>query len=127
MNISNVTELITGIALFLFGMMLMGEGLKQVAGNKLEVILFKLTGRPIKGLLFGAGITTVIQSSSTTSVMVVGFVNSGMMKVRQAIPIVLGAIFGTSITGWVICLSGNNSASGWLVLFSTGTLTCILH
>lgn len=125
MNISNITELITGIALFLFGMMLMGEGLKQVAGNKLEVILFKLTGKPIKGLLFGAGITTVIQSSSATSVMVVGFVNSGMMKVKQAIPIVLGAIFGTSITGWVICLSGNNSASGWLVLFSTGTLTCI--
>ena len=125
MNISNITELITGIALFLFGMALMGEGLKQVAGNKLEVILFKLTGKPIKGLLFGAGITTVIQSSSATSVMVVGFVNSGIMKVRQAIPIVLGAIFGTSITGWIICLSGNNSASGWLVLFSTSTLTCI--
>lgn len=124
MNISNITELITGIALFLFGMTLMGEGLKQVAGNKLEVILFKLTGKPIKGLLFGAGITTVIQSSSATSVMVVGFVNSGIMKVRQAIPIVLGAIFGTSITGWVICLSGNDSASGWLVLFSTSTLTC---
>lgn len=106
-------------------MILMGEGLKQVAGNKLEVILFKLTGRPIKGLLFGAGITTVIQSSSATSVMVVGFVNSGIMKVRQAIPIVLGAIFGTSITGWVICLSGNDSASGWLFLFSTSTLTCV--
>lgn len=106
-------------------MTLMGEGLKQVAGNKLEVILFKLTGKPIKGLLFGAGITTVIQSSSATSVMVVGFVNSGIMKLRQAIPIVLGAIFGTSITGWVICLSGNDSASGWLALFSTSTLTCI--
>lgn len=125
MNISNITELITGIALFLFGMMLMGEGLKQVAGNKLEVILFKLTGKPIKGLLFGTGITTVIQSSSATSVMVVGFVNSGIMKLRQAIPIVLGAIFGTSITGWVICLSGNDSASGWLALFSTSTLTCV--
>lgn len=124
MNISNISELITGIALFLFGMTLMGEGLKKVAGSKLEVILFKLTGKPIKGLLFGAGITTVIQSSSATSVMVVGFVNSGIMKIRQAIPIVLGAIFGTSITGWVICLSGNNSASGWLALFSTGTLTC---
>ncbi len=125
MNISNFIELITGVALFLFGMTLMGEGLKQVAGNKLEIILYKLTGKPLKGLLFGAGITTVIQSSSATSVMVVGFVNSGIMKVRQAIPIVLGAIFGTSITGWIICLSGIDAGSGWLMLFSTGTLTCI--
>lgn len=123
MNISNILELITGIALFLFGMTLMGEGLKKVAGNKLEVILYRLTGKPFKGLLFGTGITTVIQSSSATSVMVVGFVNSGMMKVRQAIPIILGAIFGTSITGWVICLSGINAGSGWLMLFSTSTLT----
>lgn len=82
MNISNITELITGIALFLFGMLLMGEGLKQVAGNKLEIILYKLTGSPLKGLLFGTGITTVIQSSSATSVMVVGFVNSGIMKLK---------------------------------------------
>lgn len=125
MNISNIIELITGVALFLFGMTLMGEGLKQVAGNKLEVILYKLTGNPLTGLLFGAGITTVIQSSSATSVMVVGFVNSGIMKVRQAIPIVLGAIFGTSITGWVICLSGIDVGSGWLILFSTNTLTCL--
>lgn len=125
MDISNFIELITGIALFLFGMTLMGEGLKQVAGNKLEIILYKLTGKPIKGLLFGAGITTVIQSSSATSVMVVGFVNSGIMKVRQAIPIVLGAIFGTSITGWVICLSALDAGSGWLILFSSSTLTCV--
>jgi phosphate:Na+ symporter len=69
----------------------MGEGLKQVAGNKLEIILYKLTGSPLKGLLFGAGITTVIQSSSATSVMVVGFVNSGIIKVKQAIPIVTPA------------------------------------
>jgi phosphate:Na+ symporter len=125
MNISNIIELITGVAMFLFGMTLMGEGLKQVAGNKLEIILYKLTGKPLKGLLFGAGVTTVIQSSSATSVMVVGFVNSGVMKVRQAIPIVLGAIFGTSITGWVICLSGISAGSGWLMLFSTDTLMCL--
>ena len=125
MNVSNIIELITGIALFLFGMTLMGEGLKQVAGNKLEIILYKLTGKPLKGLLFGAVITTVIQSSSATSVMVVGFVNSGIMKVRQAIPIVLGAIFGTSITGWVICLSTLDAGSGWLILFSSSTLTCV--
>lgn len=125
MGFSNYTELMTGAALFLFGMTLMGEGLKRVAGNRLEVILYKLTGRPLKGLLFGAGITTVIQSSSATSVMVVGFVNSGIMKVRQAIPIVLGAIFGTSITGWIICLSGIDAGSGRLALFSAGTFTCV--
>lgn len=125
MNITIIIQLITGIALFLYGMTLMGDGLKQVAGNKLELILYKLTGKPLKGLLFGAGITTVIQSSSATSVMVVGFVNSGIMKVRQAIPIVLGAIFGTSITGWVICLSALDAGSGWLILFSSATLTCL--
>lgn len=124
MSVENVLELLTGIALFLFGMSLMGEGLKQVAGNKLEVILYKLTGSPLKGTLFGAGITAVIQSSSATSVMVVGFVNSGLMKLYQAIPVVLGAIFGTSITGWVICLSELNGASGLTALLSTSTLTC---
>lgn len=125
MNASMVAELLTGIALFLFGMTLMGDGLKKVAGNRLEMILYRLTGNPIRGILFGAGITTVIQSSSATSVMTVGFVNSGLMKVRQAVPVVLGAIFGTSITGWIICLSALNGASGLLALFSTDTLTCI--
>ena len=125
MQLSNVIELLTGIALFLFGMSLMGDGLKQVAGNRLEIILYKLTGSPLRGMLFGTGITTVIQSSSATSVMVVGFVNSGLMKLKQAIPVVLGAILGTSITGWVICLSSLDGASGWLSLFSTSTLTCV--
>ncbi len=125
MQLSNVIELLTGIALFLFGMSLMGDGLKQVAGNRLEIILYKLTGSPLRGMLFGTSITTVIQSSSATSVMVVGFVNSGLMKLKQAIPVVLGAILGTSITGWVICLSSLDGASGWLSLFSTSTLTCV--
>ena len=125
MSISIIIELITGIALFLFGMTLMGDGLKQVAGNRLGVILYKLTGSPVKGLLFGTGITTVIQSSSATSVMVVGFVNSGIMKLGQAIPIVLGSILGTSITGWIICLSAVNAGSGWLTLISSAMLTCV--
>ena len=99
MQLSNVIELLTGIALFLFGMSLMGDGLKQVAGNRLEIILYKLTGSPLRGMLFGTGITTVIQSSSATSVMVVGFVNSGLMKLKQAIPVVLGAILGTLVAG----------------------------
>ncbi len=125
MAITDVFELFIGIAMFLFGMSLMGDGLKQVAGNKLEIILYKLTGSPVRGMLFGTGITTVIQSSSATSVMVVGFVNSEMMKLRQAIPVVLGAILGTSITGWVICLSRLEGASGWIALFSSTSLTCI--
>ena len=104
MGISNVIALLSGIALFLFGMALMGDGLKRVAGNKLELILYRLTGNPLKGFLLGAGVTAVIQSSSATSVMVVGFVNSGMMKVRQAISIVLGAILGTSITDYATAL-----------------------
>ena len=127
-GISNVISLLSGIALFLFGMALMGDGLKQVAGNKLELILYRLTGNPIKGFLLGAGVTAVIQSLSamSTSVMIVGFVNSGMMKVRQAISIVLGAILGTSITGWIICLSDIGSTGGWLDLFSTATLTGVI-
>ena len=125
-GISNVISLLSGIALFLFGMALMGDGLKRVAGNKLELILYRLTGSPIKGFLLGAGVTAVIQSSSATSVMIVGFVNSGMMKVRQAISIVLGAILGTSITGWIICLSDIGSTGGWLDLFSTATLTGVI-
>ena len=126
MGISNIISLLSGIALFLFGMALMGDGLKQVAGNKLELILYRLTGSPIKGFLLGAGVTAVIQSSSATSVMIVGFVNSGMMKVRQAVSIVLGAILGTSITGWIICLSDIGSTGGWLDLFSTATLTGVI-
>ena len=126
MSIANLISLLSGIALFLFGMALMGDGLKKVAGNKLEVILFRLTGSPLKGFLLGTGVTAVIQSSSATSVMVVGFVNSGMMRVRQVISIVMGAILGTSITGWIICLSDLGGGGGWIDLFSTATLTGII-
>ena len=127
MSISNVISLLSGVALFLFGMALMGDGLKKVAGSKLEVVLYRLTGTPLKGFLLGTGVTAVIQSSSATSVMVVGFVNSGMMKVRQAISIVMGAILGTSITGWVLCLSEiGGTGGGWTELFSTATLTGII-
>ena len=126
MSIANLISLLSGIALFLFGMALMGDGLKKVAGNKLEVILIRLTGSPLKGFLLGTGVTAVIQSSSATSVMVVGFVNSGMMRVRQAISIVMGAILGTSITGWIICLSDLGGGGGWIDLFSTATLTGII-
>ena len=80
---SMVLSLLSGVALFLFGMSLMGDGLKQVAGNKLEAFLYKMTNTPLKGVALGTGVTSVIQSSSATTVMVIGFVNSGMMKLRR--------------------------------------------
>ena len=126
MTISDIISLFSGIALFLFGMTLMGDGLKATSGNRLEPVLFRLTDTPIKGLVLGGGVTTVIQSSSATSVIVMGFVNSGMMKVKQAIPVILGAILGTSITGWVICLSYIEGAGGVSSLLSTSTLTGVV-
>ena len=90
-----VLTLLSGVALFLYGMSLMGDGLKRVAGNQLELVLYKLTNTPIKGVLLGTIVTAIIQSSSATTVMVVGFVNSGMMKVAQAIGIIMGANIGT--------------------------------
>ncbi|MBQ9346637.1 MAG: Na/Pi cotransporter family protein [Oscillibacter sp.] len=125
MDISSVLTLFCGVALFLFGMSLMGDGLKKIAGNRLELLLYKLTSTSWKGILLGTGVTAVIQSSSATSVMVVGFVNSGMMKFRQAIGIILGAILGTSVTGWVIALSELGGSGGWLSLLSTATLTAL--
>ena len=123
MDVSNIISLLSGIALFLFGMSLMGDGLKRVSGNKLEPILYRLSNTVPRGVLLGTGVTAVIQSSCATAVMTVGFVNSGMMKVRQAISVILGAILGTSITGWVICLSYIEGAGGMAELISTATLT----
>ncbi len=125
MGVSNILSLLSGVALFLFGMSLMGDGLKKVAGDKLELILFRLSNTTLKALLLGTGVTAVIQSSSATSVMVVGFINSGMIKLNQAIAIVLGAMVGTSITGWVLCLS-SISGSGWVALISTSNITAVV-
>ena len=126
MSVADVISLLGGIALFLFGMSLMGEGLKKVAGSRLELVLYKLSSTPLKGVLLGTGVTAVIQSSSATSVMVVGFVNSGMMKVKQAIGVIMGAILGTSVTGWILCLSSLEGGSGVLQLLSTEVLTGIV-
>ena len=125
MDFTNILALLGGVALFLFGMSLMGDGLKRVAGNRLELVLYRLTGTPIRGLLLGTGVTAVIQSSSATSVMVVGFVNSGMMKLEQAVSVIQGALIGTSITGWIIALSSMQGA-GWATLFSTSTLAAVV-
>ena len=124
--VSIVLSLLCGVALFLYGMSLMGDGLKKVAGNKLEKILYKLTSTPIKGVFLGAVVTAIIQSSSATSVMVVGFVNSGMMKVAQAIGIIMGANIGTSITGWILCLSYIDGSEGIAALLSTATISAIV-
>ena len=106
-------------------MTLMGDGLKKVAGNRLELVLYRLTGTPVRGMLLGAGVTAVIQSSSATSVMAVGFVNSGVMKLSQAVSVIQGALVGTSITGWIIALSSAEGA-GWTALLSTSNLSAMV-
>ena len=126
MSISNILSLLCGVALFLYGMSVMGDGLKRVAGNKLEVILWRLSSTPLKGVLLGLGVTAAIQSSSATTIMVIGFVNSGMMKGIQSIPIILGANVGTSVTGWILCLSLLGGGGGWVSLFSTATITALV-
>lgn len=123
---SMVLSLLSGVALFLFGMSLMGDGLKQVAGNKLEAFLYKMTNTPLKGVALGTAVTSVIQSSSATTVMVVGFVNSGMMKLKQAIGIIMGANIGTSITGWILCLSYVGGSSGIAKVLSTATISAVV-
>ncbi len=125
-GISIVLTLLSGVALFLFGMSMMGDGLKRVAGNKLELVLYKLTNTPLKGILLGTAVTAIIQSSSATTVMVVGFVNSGMMKVAQAIGIIMGANIGTSVTGWILCLSYIDGSSGIAQLLSTATISAVV-
>ena len=117
-----IISLLSGVALFLFGMSLMGDGLTSVAGDNLETYLYRMTNTPLKGLLLGTAVASLIQSSAATSVMVVGFVNSGMMKLTQAIAITLGANIGTSITGWILCLSYIGS-SGVASLFSSAVIS----
>ena len=108
-------------------MSLMGDGLKMVAGNKLEAFLYRMTNTPLKGVALGTGVTSVIQSSSATTVMVIGFVNSGMMKLKQAIGIIMGANIGTSITGWILCLSYIGGSGGGIAsIFSTATISAVV-
>lgn len=126
MGITNILSLLSGVALFLFGMSQMGDGLKKAAGEKLELILYKLTSTPLKGVLLGTAVTAIIQSSSATSVMVVGFVNAGMMKVAQAIGIIMGANIGTSVTGWILCLSYIDGSSGVAQILSTATISAVV-
>ncbi len=127
MNITPVFQLITGLAMFLFGMNAMGDGLKKVAGSKLETVLWKLSSTPTRGVLLGTGVTAVIQSSSATSCMVVGFVNSGMMTIAQAIGIIMGANIGTTATGWILSLSAveGGGEAFWTQFLSTTFISAI--
>lgn len=114
MDIFNVLELICGLALFLYGMDVMGESLKKSAGSSLKTILGKMTSNPLKGFLLGLGVTVIIQSSSATTVMVVGFVNSGTMTLLQSVGVIMGANVGTAVTSWLTGLSGVGDALRWL-------------
>lgn len=123
MNFFDVLTMFGGLALFLYGMHLMGEGLEKASGGKLEKILEKLTSNPIKAVFLGAGVTAVIQSSSATTVMVVGFVNSGIMKLSQAIGIIMGANIGTTVTSWILSLSGIESSNFYIKLLKPSSFS----
>ncbi|MBE6024636.1 MAG: Na/Pi cotransporter family protein [Cellulosilyticum sp.] len=126
MDFFSVLTMIGGLALFLFGMHAMGEGLSKVSGGRLEQILEKLTSNPIKAVALGAAVTAVIQSSSATTVMVVGFVNSGIMKLSQAIGIIMGANIGTTITSWILSLSGIESSNFFIQLLKPSSFAPVL-
>ena len=126
MDIFSILNLIGGLSLFLFGMSLMGQALERRAGNRLKVLLGKLTTNRITGLTTGLGVTAVIQSSSATTVMVVGFVNSGLMTLRQAINVIMGANVGTTVTAWILSLSGISSNNVFVKLLKPSSFTPIL-
>ena len=126
MDFFDVLNMLLGLALFLFGMNLMGDSLAQASGGRLEKILEKLTNNPLKAVAMGAAVTAVIQSSSATTVMVVGFVNSGIMKLNQAVGIIMGANIGTTITAWILSLTGIESSSFLLQMCKPSSFCPIL-
>lgn len=126
MNIFNVLTMIGGLCLFLFGMNLMGQALERRAGGKLQSLLDKMTGSVPAGFLTGLGITAIIQSSSATTVMVVGFVNSGLMTLRQAINVIMGANVGTTVTAWLLSLAGISGSNIWVNLLKPSSFTPVL-
>ena len=126
MTVFDALKLIGGLCLFLFGMNTMGEALERRAGNKLRGILAKMTTNKFAGFLTGCAVTAVIQSSSATTVMVVGFVNSGLMNLRQAINVIMGANVGTTVTSWILSLSGISSENVWVSLLKPSSFTPVL-
>lgn len=126
MDIFGVLNMVCGLALFLYGMHIMGEGLTRMSGGKLETILEKLTNNTLKAVLLGAAVTAVIQSSSATTVMVVGFVNSGIMKLSQAAGVIMGANVGTTITSWILSLTGIEGSSILIRLLKPSSFTPVM-
>ena len=126
MDIFKVLTMIDGLCLFLFGMNLMGQALERRAGGKLRTLLDKMTSNVFAGFLTGLGITAIIQSSSATTVMVVGFVNSGLMTLRQAINVIMGANVGTTVTAWLLSLAGIDSGNVWIKLLKPTSFTPVL-
>ena len=126
MNLKHVLALIGGLALFLFGMQLMGDALEKKAGSGLKNILAKMTGNPVKGFLLGLGVTAVIQSSSATTVMVVGFVNSGVMTLGQSVAVIMGANIGTTVTAWILSLTNVTGSLWYIQMFKPDTFVPIL-
>ena len=126
MDIFGILSMIGGLALFLYGMEAMGAGLSKLSGGRMERLLEKLTSKRIMAVLLGAGVTAVIQSSSATTVMVVGFVNSGIMKLNQAVGIIMGANIGTTITSWLLSLTGIQGSSFILKMLKPSSFSPIL-
>ena len=126
MDIFNILTLVGGLCLFLYGMSVMGQALERSAGSRLEIMLGKLTSGKLAGLLTGLGVTAVIQSSSATTVMVVGFVNSGLMSLKQAIHVIMGANIGTTVTAWILSLGGISGDNIVLKLFKPMSFTPVL-
>lgn len=126
MDFFSILTLIGGLALFLYGMHVMGDGLSKVSGGKMEQILETLTSNPLKAVGLGALVTAVIQSSSATTVMVVGFVNSGIMKLSQAVGVIMGANIGTTVTSWILSLSGIESDNFFIQLFKPTSFSPVL-
>lgn len=126
MDFFGVLAMVGGLALFLYGMELMGEGLAKASGGKLEKILEKLTSSPLKAVLLGAGVTAVIQSSSATTVIVVGFVNSGIMKLEQAVGLIMGANIGTTVTSWLLSLAGIEGGNFFIRMLKPSSFSPIL-
>lgn len=126
MDFFSILTLLGGLALFLYGMQVMGDGLAKVSGGKLEKILENLTSSKLKAVLLGLAVTAVIQSSSATTVMVVGFVNSGIMKLTQAVGIIMGANIGTTVTAWILSLAGIESSNFFISLLKPSSFAPIL-
>ena len=126
MTIGMVLALLCGLALFLYGVTLLGDGLNKIAGGKFEAILARLIGSPVKSVLIGAVFSAIVQSSTATSIIAIGFLNSGMMQLSQAAYMILGSILGSSVTGWIVSLTSLGTGGGLTEVLSVANLTALV-